>query len=190
MFSSLRMTSTLNLIGAIVGVYAAGGGQGLGYERITAKQSIDAALVTAITLVATVTGVVVFLAVAGVERLVLSQRGQTNLSRHITPIHVRISKARLAVKPCRNGRAPIGPISPLQNRPASGSGPRRAEVVAASWSGTSNKPTPRPLQVHRTAAIGALSPNLAHAWSSSVLKSSSAAAASRIWNWMVWPARG
>ena len=78
MFSSLRMTSTLNLIGAIVGVYAAGGGQGLGYERITAKQSIDTALVMAITLVATVTGVVVFLAVAGVERLVLSRRGQTN----------------------------------------------------------------------------------------------------------------
>src|SRR2546423_15107195 len=98
MFSSLRMTSTLNLIGAIVGVYAAGGGQGLGYERITAKQSIDAALVTAITLVATVTGVVVFLAVAGVERRVLSQRGQTTLSRPITPIHVRICKARLGVR--------------------------------------------------------------------------------------------
>src|SRR5437868_186245 len=66
MFSSLRMTSTLNLIGAIVGVYAAGGGQGLGYERITAKQSIDAALVTAITLVATRTGVVVLLAGGGI----------------------------------------------------------------------------------------------------------------------------
>jgi ABC-type nitrate/sulfonate/bicarbonate transport system permease component len=57
----------------------AGGGQGLGYELITAKQSIDTALVMAITLVATVTGVAVFLAVAGVERLVLSRRGQTNL---------------------------------------------------------------------------------------------------------------
>jgi NitT/TauT family transport system permease protein len=79
LFSALRITCTLSLIGAIVGEYVAGGGQGLGYELITAKQSIDTALVMAITLVATVTGVVVFLAVAGVERLVLSRRGQTNL---------------------------------------------------------------------------------------------------------------
>jgi NitT/TauT family transport system permease protein len=79
LFSSLRITSTLSLIGAIVGEYVAGGGQGLGYELITAKQSIDTALVMAITLVATVTGVVVFLAVAGIERLVLSRRGQANL---------------------------------------------------------------------------------------------------------------
>jgi ABC-type nitrate/sulfonate/bicarbonate transport system permease component len=66
-------------MGSIVGEDVAGGGQGLGYEFMTAKRSIDAALVMAITLVATVTGVVVFLAVAGVERLVLSCRGQTNL---------------------------------------------------------------------------------------------------------------
>src|SRR2546423_6628251 len=135
MFSSLRMTITLSLIGAIVGVYAAGGGQGLGYERITAKQSIDAALVTAITLVATVTGVVVFLAVAGVERLVLSQRGQTNLSRHITPIHVRISKARLAVEAGRKWRGPIRPISPLEDKPANRGGPQSPGKVGAQWGG-------------------------------------------------------
>jgi ABC-type nitrate/sulfonate/bicarbonate transport system permease component len=79
LFSSLRITSTFSLMGSIVGEDVAGGGQGLGYKLITAKRSIDAALVMAITLVATVTGVVVFLAVAGVERLVLSCRGQTNL---------------------------------------------------------------------------------------------------------------
>ncbi len=76
LFSSLRITSTLSLIGAIVGEYVAGGGQGLGYELITAKQSIDTALVMAITLVATIAGIVVFLAVAAIERAVLSRRGQ------------------------------------------------------------------------------------------------------------------
>jgi hypothetical protein len=79
LFSSLRITSTFSLMGSIVGKYVAGGGRGLGYELITAKRSIDAALVMAITLVATVTGVMVFPAVTGVERLVLSCRGQTNL---------------------------------------------------------------------------------------------------------------
>jgi ABC-type nitrate/sulfonate/bicarbonate transport system permease component len=79
LFSSLRITSTFSLIGSIVGEYVAGGRQGLGYELITAKRSIDAALVMAITLVATVTGGVVFLATAGVERLVLSRRGPMNL---------------------------------------------------------------------------------------------------------------
>jgi NitT/TauT family transport system permease protein len=79
LFSSLRITSTLSLIGAIVGEYVAGGGQGLGYEFISAKQSIDTVLVMAITLVATVTGAVVFLTVAGVERLGLGRRVQANL---------------------------------------------------------------------------------------------------------------
>ncbi len=74
LFASLRITSTLSLVGAIVGEYVAGGGQGVGYELLTAKQNIDAALVVAITLVVTVTGVVVFLAVAGAERLFLSRR--------------------------------------------------------------------------------------------------------------------
>jgi NitT/TauT family transport system permease protein len=77
LFASLRITGTLSLIGAIVGEYVAGGGQGIGYEIILAKQSINAALVMAITLVATVSGVVVFLAVVGVERIVLGRRGQT-----------------------------------------------------------------------------------------------------------------
>ena len=79
LFASLRITGTLSLIGAIVGEYVAGGGQGIGYELILAKQSINAALVMAITLVATVSGVVVFLAVAGVERTVLGRRGQTTI---------------------------------------------------------------------------------------------------------------
>lgn len=79
LFSSLRITSTLSLIGAIVGEYVAGGGQGVGYELITAKESIDTAQVMAITLVVTVTGIVIFLAVAGIERLILAMRGQTNL---------------------------------------------------------------------------------------------------------------
>lgn len=79
LFSSLRITSTLALIGAIVGEYVAGGGEGVGYELITAKQSIDTAQVMAITLVVTVTGIVVFLLVAGIERLVLALRGQSNL---------------------------------------------------------------------------------------------------------------
>lgn len=76
LFTSLRITSTLSLVGAIVGEYVAGGGGGLGYALIEAKQSIDTALVMAIVLVATGAGIAVFLAVAGVERLVLTRRGQ------------------------------------------------------------------------------------------------------------------
>lgn len=77
LFSSLRITSTLSLIGAIVGEYVAGGGSGVGYELISAKSSLDTAQVMAVTLVVTITGIVVFLAVAGLERLVLSRRGQS-----------------------------------------------------------------------------------------------------------------
>lgn len=79
LFASLRITSTLSLIGAIVGEYVAGGGQGVGYALILAKQSIDTAQVMAITLVVTVTGIAVFLFVAGVERVVLGFRGQSHL---------------------------------------------------------------------------------------------------------------
>jgi NitT/TauT family transport system permease protein len=75
LFASLRITSTLSLVGAIVGEYVAGSGQSIGYELITAKQSIDTAQVMAIVLVATITGVIVFLVVAGVERAVLGRRG-------------------------------------------------------------------------------------------------------------------
>lgn len=78
LFSSLRITSTLSLIGAIVGEYAAGGGQGVGYELIVAKNNIDTAQVMAITLVVSVAGIVVFLAVAGIERAVLAARGQSS----------------------------------------------------------------------------------------------------------------
>jgi len=77
LFTSLRITSTLSLIGAVVGEYVAGGGAGSGYEIQLAKSSIDTAQVVAITLVVSVTGVVVFLAVAGLERLVLAWRGQS-----------------------------------------------------------------------------------------------------------------
>jgi len=75
LFATLRITSTLSLIGAIVGEYVAGGGQGLGYDLITAKQSLDTAKVMAITLATSVTGVIIFLVVAGLERAVLRRRG-------------------------------------------------------------------------------------------------------------------
>ncbi|MDB5074002.1 MAG: putative permease component of transporter [Chloroflexi bacterium] len=76
LFASLRITSTLSLVGAIVGEYVAGSGQTIGYELITAKQSLDTALEMAVVLVATVTGVIIFLAVTGIERAVLARRGQ------------------------------------------------------------------------------------------------------------------
>jgi NitT/TauT family transport system permease protein len=76
LFASLRITSTLSLVGAIVGEYVAGSGQGIGYLLITAKQSLDTALVMAVVLVASITGVTVFLVVAGLERAVLARRGQ------------------------------------------------------------------------------------------------------------------
>jgi NitT/TauT family transport system permease protein len=76
LFSSLRITSTLSLVGAIVGEYVAGGGNGLGYALIEAKESIDTAQVMAIVLVASGAGIVVFLTVAGLERLVLRARGE------------------------------------------------------------------------------------------------------------------
>lgn len=65
-----------------------------------------------------------------------------------------ISKAKLAVKPCKNGFVPTGPISPLQNRPASGTGPSSCSTDLASWSGTPNMASPLPLQVQSMAAIG------------------------------------
>lgn len=76
LFTSLRITSTLSLIGAVVGEYVAGSGGGSGYQLQLAKSSIDTPQVVAITLVVSATGVVVFLAVAGIERFVLSQQGQ------------------------------------------------------------------------------------------------------------------
>jgi len=76
LFASLRITSTLSLIGAIVGDYA-GGGQGLGYQLIAAEHNTDTAPVMAITLVATFSGIVVFLVVAAIERVVLGRRGET-----------------------------------------------------------------------------------------------------------------
>ncbi len=76
LFASLRITSTLSLVGAVVGEYVAGGGGGSGYQLQLAKSSIDTAQVVAITLVVSVTGIVVFLGVAGLERLALGQRGQ------------------------------------------------------------------------------------------------------------------
>ncbi|MGH2409188.1 MAG: ABC transporter permease [Chloroflexota bacterium] len=75
LFATLRITSTLSLIGAIVGEYVAGGGQGLGYDLITAKQSLDTSKVMAITLATSVTGVIIFLVVASLERMVLRRRG-------------------------------------------------------------------------------------------------------------------
>jgi NitT/TauT family transport system permease protein len=76
LFAALRITSTLSLVGAIVGEYVAGGGAGLGYALIAAKQSINTALVMAIVLVTSLAGVVIFLVVAGIERVVLIRRGQ------------------------------------------------------------------------------------------------------------------
>jgi len=75
LFATLRITSTLSLIGAIVGEYVAGGGQGLGFDLMSSKESLDTARVMAITLVTSITGVVIFLVVAGVERAVLRRRG-------------------------------------------------------------------------------------------------------------------
>jgi NitT/TauT family transport system permease protein len=78
LFSTLRITSTLSLIGAIVGEYVAGGGNGIGYMLIIARTNFNLELVMAITLVTSVTGVVIFLLVAGLERLVLARRGQAS----------------------------------------------------------------------------------------------------------------
>jgi NitT/TauT family transport system permease protein len=75
LFATLRITSTLSLIGAIVGEYVAGGGQGLGFDLMSSKESLDTARVMAITLVTSITGVVIFLLVAAVERAVLRRRG-------------------------------------------------------------------------------------------------------------------
>ena len=64
--------------------------------------------------------------------------------------------ARLAVKPWTYVAAPTGPISPLQNRPASGSGPSSSRIVRASWSGAPNRPVPRPLHANSSAAADGL----------------------------------
>ena len=56
------------------------------------------------------------------------------------------------MKPCRKLRPPTGPISPAQNAPASGIGPRSSSTRPASWSGTPKRCRPRPLHVNSRAA--------------------------------------
>ena len=75
LLASLRSTSTLSLVGAVVGDYVAGGGNNLGNVLNRAHQSYDTALMMAVVLVATMTGIVVFLLMSTVERIVLSRRG-------------------------------------------------------------------------------------------------------------------
>jgi NitT/TauT family transport system permease protein len=75
LLASLRITSTLSLVGAVVGDYVAGGGNNLGNVLNRAHQSYDTALMMAVVLVATMTGIVVFLLMSTVERIVLSRRG-------------------------------------------------------------------------------------------------------------------
>ncbi len=75
LLASLRITSTLSLVGAIVGDYVAGGGNNLGNLLNRAHQSYDTALMMAVVLVATMTGIVIFLLMSSVERVVLSRRG-------------------------------------------------------------------------------------------------------------------
>ena len=75
LLASLRITSTLSLVGAVVGDYVAGGGNNLGNVLNRAHQSYDTALMMAVVLVATMTGIVVFLLMSTVECIVLSRRG-------------------------------------------------------------------------------------------------------------------
>ena len=58
LLASLRITSTLSLVGAVVGDYVAGGGNNLGNVLNRAHQSYDTALMMAVVLVATMTGIV------------------------------------------------------------------------------------------------------------------------------------
>jgi NitT/TauT family transport system permease protein len=75
LLASLRITSTLSLVGAIVGDYVAGGGNNLGNLLNRAHQSYDTALMMAVVLVATITGIIIFLAMSSLERIVLGRRG-------------------------------------------------------------------------------------------------------------------
>ena len=56
------------------------------------------------------------------------------------------------MNPWRKLRPPTGPISPAQNAPAVGSGPRSWSTTPASWSGTPKNRRPRPLHVNSSAA--------------------------------------
>ncbi len=75
LLASLRITSTLSLVGAVVGDYVAGGGNNLGNLLNRAHQSYDTALMMAVVIVATMTGIVIFLLMSTVERIVLARRG-------------------------------------------------------------------------------------------------------------------
>ena len=57
-----------------------------------------------------------------------------------------------AVNPCTKFWPPIGPISPAAKNPPTGTGPSAPSSIAASWSATSNRRVPRPLQVNSSAA--------------------------------------
>jgi NitT/TauT family transport system permease protein len=69
-FTSLKISITLALIGAIVGEFVGGEG-GLGYQIILANARMDAPRLFAIIFVLTVIGAVLFYIVSGLERFIL-----------------------------------------------------------------------------------------------------------------------
>ena len=77
------------------------------------------------------------------------------VSRTVRPARFTRGKtATVAVKPCRKGSPPTGPISPAAKKPAAGAPASSSSRVSASWSGVPNIASPRPLQVKTSAPAG------------------------------------
>ena len=75
-FGGLKISITLAVVGAVVGEFV-GGNAGVGYQLIVANGSMDTPLLFAGLIVLTVIGVVFFMLVELVERLVLPRRRGT-----------------------------------------------------------------------------------------------------------------
>jgi NitT/TauT family transport system permease protein len=76
-FAALKISITLAIVGAVVGEFVAAG-EGLGYVINSANIALDTELMFAAIVVLSVLGVLLFLMVAGAERLFLAGRQQVD----------------------------------------------------------------------------------------------------------------
>ncbi len=70
MFAGLKISSTLSVVGAIVGEMT-GAKQGLGFTILMSSYNLDTPLLFAAIVAASLFGILFFAAIAGLERLLL-----------------------------------------------------------------------------------------------------------------------
>ena len=72
-FGGLKVAIGLSIVGAVIGEYIAAEG-GLGYRQLTANIQFDSALNFAALMVIAACGMITFMAVEAIERLVVRRR--------------------------------------------------------------------------------------------------------------------